>query len=161
MHECLAHACHSCRYPKCPPFAGNLWLCQQGAYVATLHKVLGTLYIATSLPLQCSAFMYNSAAVDSVCTQLNPTLPVETEDKMIMPHYAATLARICQFGLHMGKQSFYNAMLKHRVFDRSIEAALGVLEVRWAHTFCFSQFDVYQPFACLDDSPPRCLTMVL
>ena len=57
---------------------------------------------------------------------------------MIMPHYAATLAQICQLGLHMGRQSFHNAMLKHQVFDRSIEAALGALEVHLGSITCFA-----------------------
>ena len=64
-----------------------------------------------------------------ITVQLKSKAPVKIEDKMVLPHYAAILAQICQVGLQMDKQSFYNAMLKHRVFNRSIEAALGALEV--------------------------------
>ena len=72
---------------------------------------------------------------------------------MVLPHYAAILAQTCQVGLQMDKQSFYNALLKHRVFNRSIEAALGALEVHMGSIACLLQFDVLQPVLRLDNSP--------
>lgn len=134
---------HSCQYLKCFWSAGNLWHSLGGDHdihvASRLNPVLDTLYIAVSLPSQCIAFLCSVEPVECILAQLHPQMSVGIKDKLIMPHYAAILAQICQVGLQFGLDSFYKAVLRKEVFDHSIEVVIGVLEVCHERKECFGE----------------------